>query len=182
MLNIRQEEEKDYRLEDMEPDILLMDIYLPDRDGMEVVSEIRRRETLNRLQVVFLTISPDHALMAYDLDARQYLVKPVKKERLFKALDQILDSRRGEGQESLVVRERGGGVSRIAVSRILYCETQGNYQIITTEDEEIATHGVHLYLLVYLIGHGLVLDLGTHAGPSTIGRTTIGLVHRLYQS
>ena len=30
-------------------------------------------------------------------------------------------------------------MSRIAVSRILYCETQGNYQIITTEDEEIAT-------------------------------------------
>lgn len=145
-LEIERFSNADDLLEDMEmggqPDVLFMDIYLPGRDGMEAVREIRRMgASAPRPQVVFLTISPDHALMAYDLDARQYLVKPVKKERLFDVLDQILDdiSPSGGGLGHIVIRERGGGTSRVAVGNILYCETQGNYQVIKTGNEELTT-------------------------------------------
>ena len=112
--------------ERVHPDLLLMDIYFDGQNmtGIDAVSELRK-EGVNT-EVVFLTTSPGHALEAYGLDARQYLVKPVEKERLFRTLEKC----RREQPPSLLIKMHGGTACKVLCGDILYCETQGNDQTI----------------------------------------------------
>ena len=65
-------------------DILLLDIEMPGTDGMELAR--RLRQLGNPVNIIFVTGNPDFALEGYDLEAVSYLVKPVKKDRLWAAL------------------------------------------------------------------------------------------------
>ena len=77
-------------------------------------------------------VSADHALTAYELNARQYFVKPLNQQRVFTVLEQVLRSRR----EYIFIRSRRA-LRKIMCREILYCGTQGKYQIIHTRTEEI---------------------------------------------
>lgn len=69
------------------PDVLFLDITMPGRSGIELA------ETLQNLKtppvVVFVTAFAEYAADAYNLDAVDYVVKPVEDARLSKALDKI---------------------------------------------------------------------------------------------
>ncbi len=118
------------------PDLLLMDIYLPGKTGVEAVRELREAGLKN--DVFFLTVSEDFARIAYDLDVLQYLVKPVAKERLFEVLDRQI-SRLAQQPWSVLIKVRGREVRRLLCGDILYCETRRNEQLIHTAQETIAT-------------------------------------------
>lgn len=65
------------------PDIILLDLNLPRKDGREVLEEIKNDETLKRIPVVVLTTSDDEQdiLATYDLHANCYITKPVDLTR-----------------------------------------------------------------------------------------------------
>jgi len=67
------------------PDLLLLDIYMQGRQGMEAAREIRKMG--RRCGILFITSSKEHALEAFGVDAVQYLVKPVSDHALFPVLD-----------------------------------------------------------------------------------------------
>ena len=81
------------------------------------------------LPIIFLTTSRDHALCAYEVDAVQYLVKPLDQDRFYHAMDSAMSRMRKE-QESQIVIKVAGGVRQLSPSDILYCESQKNYQIL----------------------------------------------------
>lgn len=122
---IRQVEEGNYT-----PDILFLDIYMPEKTGIEIARELRELESDTR--IVFLTTSKEHALEAYGVDAAQYLVKPVSEERLFPILDRYL----GELKENrrYILLRREGRICRVKVNDIVYCEAQGKLQCIHFAD------------------------------------------------
>lgn len=66
------------------PDIVLLDLKLPRRSGLEVLDWLRGQESLKRLPAIMLTSSRDHGDVnrAYDLGANSYLVKPVSFDEL----------------------------------------------------------------------------------------------------
>lgn len=66
------------------PMLMLLDLKLPRKSGLEVIDWVREQPGLRRLPVVVLTSSRDHADVnrAYDLGANSYLVKPVAFEAL----------------------------------------------------------------------------------------------------
>ena len=72
------------------PDLLLMDIYMPRKLGIEAAKELR--EMGNECRIIFLTTSKEYALEAFRVDAVQYLVKPVSEEELFSVLNKLLGS------------------------------------------------------------------------------------------
>jgi two-component system response regulator AlgR len=74
-------------IEELEPDLLLLDISMPGMDGMALASTLRMLD--NAPVVVFCTAWPDQALEAFDHDAVDYLVKPVRQERLGVALAKV---------------------------------------------------------------------------------------------
>lgn len=61
------------------PDLLVLDIFMSGKSGMEAAEEIRKSGCV--MPIVFLTASTGYALKAYGVDAIQYLVKPLDKER-----------------------------------------------------------------------------------------------------
>lgn len=112
------------------PEILMTDISLPGISGIEAVRILRGAGFSG--EVIFTTSSPDHALTAYELSAKQYFVKPLKAQKVFTVLQEIMHSRRN----SIMIRNRKA-LRRIMFSDILYCETLGKYQVIHTRSEEI---------------------------------------------
>ena len=77
----------------VEPDLLLLDMTMPEVDGLSVARQLAERA--NRPAVVFVTAHDNYAVEAFDLDAVDYVLKPVEAERLTRAVERAL-SRRGE--------------------------------------------------------------------------------------
>ena len=67
------------------PDLVLLDLHLPKKDGYEVLAEMKADATLRRIPVVILTTSQAEAdiLRAYDLHANCYIIKPVDLEQFY---------------------------------------------------------------------------------------------------
>ena len=67
------------------PDVLLLDIRMPGVDGMEVAKRLSTRE--DAPAIIFCTAYDQHALAAFEAKAIDYLLKPVRRERLLDALE-----------------------------------------------------------------------------------------------
>jgi CheY-like chemotaxis protein len=73
------------------PDIILLDLNLPKKDGREVLAEIKADSNLKRIPVVVLTTSQseEDILKAYDLAANCYITKPVDFDQFVKIVQSI---------------------------------------------------------------------------------------------
>ncbi|MBD0301569.1 MAG: response regulator, partial [Tolypothrix sp. T3-bin4] len=73
------------------PDIVLLDLNLPRKDGREVLAEIKADEKLRRIPVVVLTTSQaeEDILKAYNLCANCYITKPVDFDQFVKIVQSI---------------------------------------------------------------------------------------------
>src|SRR5262245_48719294 len=84
------------------PDLVLLDVMMPTRDGWEVAEELRRDPRTRDIPVVFLTARVDHAdrKRAYDLGAAGYIAKPFDPIGLAARLELILERvERGEREQ-----------------------------------------------------------------------------------
>lgn len=113
------------------PDLILMDIYMPDKLGIEAARELRHMG--NHCRIVFLTTSRVHALDAFEVEATQYLVKPLVEEKLFPLLDRLLTEIQEERKRYVLLRIEST-VQRVAVDDIIYCEAQGKFQYLHFAD------------------------------------------------
>lgn len=73
------------------PDLILLDLNLPRKNGREVLAEIKANDSLKTIPVIILTTSSENEdiLKAYDLHANCYVVKPVGFENFLKAVQSI---------------------------------------------------------------------------------------------
>jgi CheY-like chemotaxis protein len=79
--------------EAVRPDLVLLDLNLPRRDGREVLAEIKKDEDLHHIPVVVLTTSQadEDILCSYQLHANAYVTKPVDFDRFISVVRQIDD-------------------------------------------------------------------------------------------
>jgi len=77
----------------MRPDLVLLDLNLPKKDGREVLSEMKSDDDLKRIPVVILTTSQDEAdvLNSYNLHANCYITKPIDLSQFLKVVRAIED-------------------------------------------------------------------------------------------
>ncbi len=75
------------------PDLILLDLNLPKKDGREVLEEIKEDENLRRIPVVVLTTSKAEKdiLKSYDMHANSYITKPVDFDQFIKVIKSIED-------------------------------------------------------------------------------------------
>ena len=124
-------------LREHQADAVLLDIQMPGAPGTALAAELQRLE--KPPAVVFVTAHGEHALAAFDLDATDYLTKPVKRDRLFAALQRA--ARRAPARDAapgtaeagpvIVVSERGR-VVRVPVSEVLYLRAELKYVTLRT--------------------------------------------------
>ena len=101
--------------------VLFLDIYMPMMRGINVAKAIREQDTA--CQLVFVTVSADHALESYEVYAAGYLLKPYTKEDLTETLDWCLEniSPMAQALEITFERER----VQLILSDIRYIEVYG---------------------------------------------------------
>ena len=117
-------------------DLLLLDIGLPGADGLQLAGALRG--VVQPPSVVFVTAHAEHALRAFELDAVDYLTKPVSRERLRAALQRVAQRRRGSvetvhGSHApvLVVHDRGR-LLRLPLADVLYLKAELKYVTLRT--------------------------------------------------
>ncbi|HBR17871.1 MAG: hypothetical protein A3G39_02040 [Deltaproteobacteria bacterium RIFCSPLOWO2_12_FULL_43_16] len=73
------------------PDLILLDLNLPKKDGREVLAEIKKDPDLKRIPVVILTTSDDEkdVLKAYNLHVNAYIKKPVDLEQFMRIVEAV---------------------------------------------------------------------------------------------
>ena len=126
-------------LESQVCDLMLLDIHMPGRDGTQLAAELRQR--INAPAIVFVTAHAEHALKAFDLEAIDYLTKPVRRERLQAALQRVaqrlalpIAPAPVAGPEPVVVVSDRGRVVRVPVSEVLYLKAELKYVTLRTAD------------------------------------------------
>ena len=77
--------------EKLKPDLMLLDMTMPGIDGLAVARQLSRRE--HRPAVIFVTAHEDFAVEAFDLEAVDYVLKPVAAERLERAVGRVIARR-----------------------------------------------------------------------------------------
>ena len=100
-------------------DIYLLDVVMPGLNGIELAKEIRSSDKV--ADIIFLTSSPEFAVESYTVKASNYLVKPVSRDRLVEALDDIMRTRT-EDRDSCLVLKSSVGVHKVHISEIIYIE------------------------------------------------------------
>jgi two-component system response regulator AlgR len=105
------------------PDLVLLDIVMPGIDGLETARHLAAFEP--RPAVVFCTAFDAHALSAFDAAAIDYLVKPVRPERLAAAIDRARTFAAGRGQMA---------TTRSAQRTHLCARMRGNLRLIPLDD------------------------------------------------
>jgi len=120
-------------LETQRCDLLLLDIALPGRSGLRLADELRRRP--DPPQVIFVTAHAEHALHAFELEALDYLTKPVRRERLQAALLRARrhreDAAATPAQPVLIVSDRGS-VLRLPIADLLCLKAEQKYVLIVS--------------------------------------------------
>jgi two-component system, LytTR family, response regulator len=119
------------------PHVVLLDVHMPGIDGFEVVAQIE--DLASPPRVVFITAYDRHAVRAFEVNAVDYLLKPVSRERFDIALDRCLESSRPPlavasfledvarlTPHRLVIRDRGR-IVLLPVATIDRLEAEGDY-------------------------------------------------------
>ncbi|TAL90761.1 MAG: response regulator transcription factor [Rhodanobacter sp.] len=123
-------------LSELQPDVLLLDINMPGLDGVALTQRLGGRA---RPLVIFCTAYEAHALKAFELGATDYLLKPVRLERLREALQRAqgrLDDSPREPVAYLHGRLRGEQV-RIALDEVLCLLADEKYVVVQHRGGEL---------------------------------------------
>lgn len=124
-------------LRDSGAELVLLDIGLPGLDGLQLADALRAMP--DAPSVVFVTAHGEHALRAFELDAVDYLTKPVARERLRAALQRVAQRRRradapvlpDPAARMLVVHD-GGRLLRLRLADIVYLKAELKYVTLRT--------------------------------------------------
>ncbi|MDQ3282784.1 MAG: LytTR family DNA-binding domain-containing protein [Acidobacteriota bacterium] len=125
-------------IRELEPDLVFLDIQMPEMDGLEVVATVTPEKMP---PVVFVTAYDKYALEAFDLNAADYVLKPVDPDRFHRAIERarkrkpadlelqlkrVLSTIKPERQDRLVVRS-AGKIQFVNVDEIDWIVSEDNY-------------------------------------------------------
>ncbi len=135
----------------LSPDLMLMDIAMPGLDGLGVARMMDA--SASRPAVVFCTAYDRHAVAAFDVDAVDYLLKPISAERLGKAIERVRRPERPRpvGPPAGEVSDRGGFIQaiwapyrgamrKVPVGAIDRIEAEDDYVRLFTSDRTYLLH------------------------------------------
>lgn len=133
------------------PDIVLMDIRMPGKNGMEIAGELRQYN--KKAILIFVSALEDYVFQAFDVGAFHYLVKPVDAQKLeevlSRAIEQLEDREKREGQKSEGQKSKapnlmvtaGGKHIAVKLEEMVYAEVFGRKIMLHTIDSDIEYYG-----------------------------------------
>ncbi|MCW2133619.1 LytR/AlgR family response regulator transcription factor [Arthrobacter sp. VKM Ac-2550] len=120
-------------LESHNVDALFLDIHMPALSGLDIARVISRFS--RPPAVVFVTADEDQALQAFELAAVDYLLKPVRPERLAESVRRICELiEDGDTKPEVITVDQGGITKMIRRDEIKYVQAQGDYARLHTAE------------------------------------------------
>ena len=123
-------------------DLVLMDIRMPGMDGLEAAR--RLADEARPPAVIFTTAYEEHALEAFETAAQDYLLKPVRRERLLAALLRSQRLTRSQLDAAAAVQETPqlsasyrGGVKTLALDAVIYLRAEAKYVVARHTEGEL---------------------------------------------
>jgi len=118
------------KINELKPDIIFCDIQMPGKSGLELAEEISAT-----IDVVFITAHDEHAIKAFELNAFDYLLKPVQADRLSETIKKLsiketasrLDNNTPLTEKDMVFIKDGEKCWFVRLSDIRLFESEGNY-------------------------------------------------------
>lgn len=121
-------------LEDQDVDAVFCDIRMPGLDGMDLARVLAR--FARRPQIVFVTAYDEHAVDAFDLHATDYVMKPVRPQRVAEAVRRVVETgTNGDsapGPEETIPVELAGVTRFVRRCDVRFVEAQGDYARLHT--------------------------------------------------
>lgn len=138
-------------IDDHDPDLVFLDIQMPEIDGFGVLEGI---ESARMPSVIFVTAHDDFALAAFDVAAVDYVLKPFDDERLTRAIDRARRMAEGDPERAVALRNAPGAgpprcghatrvkvrdgehIQFVRVDDVEWFESDGNYVVLHQGESE----------------------------------------------
>jgi len=146
------------------PDVVFLDIHMPDLSGLEVARHLRGEASP---VIVFVTAYDQHAVEAFELAALDYLLKPIRRERLAETVRRVVDDVRQQkdparGQDAAIQKllddpnmiERGETLRRLPVRHrreVKLLDLAEVTRIVSRDRLVLACAGAHEYMVDYTL-------------------------------
>ena len=121
-------------------DVIFLDVEMPQMDGMKAAEKIR--ETDEEVILIFITNMAKYAIRGYEVQALDYVLKPVKYRSLYRENGQGKKACREEKRQKHQLSKTGTATHRLLLSHIQYVEVVQHLLIFHTEDGDFSTRGV----------------------------------------
>ncbi|WP_300607887.1 LytTR family DNA-binding domain-containing protein [uncultured Oscillibacter sp.] len=118
-------------------DVIFLDIQMEQPDGMETAKLLRRRGDHSLL--VFVTVLKELVFDAFQVEAYDYLLKPLDRARFKQTMDRVLRSLDRKTAEDIVI-QRGTGCEVVLLSDIVYCEVLGRKIYLHKHDGTVSDY------------------------------------------
>lgn len=115
--------------------IILLDIQMKGKNGIELAKNIRQEDEI--LNIIFITAITDYIADGYDVSALNYLVKPIKEDKLYECLNKAI--LKIPKEEKSILIDTNGGTERIILKDIIYIEAFAHYIEINTTHNKYTT-------------------------------------------
>ena len=118
-------------------DVIFLDIQMEQPDGMETAKLLRRRGDHSLL--VFVTVLKELVFDAFQVEAYDYLLKPLDRARFKQTMERVLRSLDRKTAEDIVI-QRGTGCEVVLLSDIVYCEVLGRKIYLHKHDGTVSDY------------------------------------------
>ena len=105
-----------------QPDLIFLDISMPTMNGIQLAEWINQH--YSRIKIIFTTAYDEYALDAFEVNATDYLLKPIRHERLLKAVKKIIPQ---QIQEDYYTLKDGQSTHKIVLSDIIFLHADQKY-------------------------------------------------------
>ncbi|HOP42513.1 MAG: LytTR family DNA-binding domain-containing protein [Flavobacteriales bacterium] len=131
-------DEAEQLVAELKPDLLFLDVNMPGRDGFELLEALDPAP-----HVIFVTAYDEHALHAFQVNALDYLVKPIDPERLAAALEKLPEPEAGDGPTREMLHEGdqiflkdGEKCWFVTLKDVRLFQSEGNYVRVLFDDQK----------------------------------------------
>lgn len=119
-------------------DIILLDISMPVMDGMETARQIRKTDS--NVVLLFVTNLSQYAIRGYEVDAMDYILKPVSYFAFSQRLNRAMARVKSHARNYLIVSTKTG-MQKLDIASIYYVESQGHTLILHTRSGDYLCAG-----------------------------------------
>jgi two-component system, LytTR family, response regulator len=131
------------------PTIIFLDIEMPNQNGFALFDYFEEEEL--SFKIVFVTAYAEYSLQAFEMSAIDYLLKPVKREALAKALKKleaspqqkqqllVLKENLSEGSDKTIILQTAENIFVVALNDLIFIQAEGNYTKFHTSSHDVLT-------------------------------------------